>query len=85
MRPLATRPTAAPPGPCLARCPELQAACDQVRAFATMLTGLTGQDLPQWIATARETGLPGIAGFAKGLEPAPPQARPAHRAGQAGR
>jgi hypothetical protein len=52
----------------LARCPELQAACDQVRAFATMLTGLTGQDLPQWIATARETGLPGIAGFAKGLE-----------------
>jgi transposase len=33
-----------------------------------MLTGLTGQDLPQWIATARETGLPGIAGFAKGLE-----------------
>jgi transposase len=33
-----------------------------------MLTGPTGQDLPQRIATARETGLPGITGFAKGPE-----------------
>jgi hypothetical protein len=33
-----------------------------------MITGLTGQDLPQWMATAREAGLPGIASFAKGLE-----------------
>ena len=33
-----------------------------------MLTQLAGQDLPQWIATARESGLPGIASFAKGLE-----------------
>jgi transposase len=47
---------------------ELQAASDQARAFATMITDLTGQDLPQWMATAREAGLPGIASFAKGLE-----------------
>jgi hypothetical protein len=52
----------------LGRCPELQAASDQVRAFASMLTGLTGHDLPQWIAAARNADLPGIASFAKGLE-----------------
>jgi transposase len=52
----------------LDRCPELQAASDQVRAFAAMLTQLTGQDLPQWIAAAREAGLPGISSFARGLE-----------------
>jgi transposase len=33
-----------------------------------MITNLTGQDLPQWIADARDAGLPGIASFAKGLE-----------------
>jgi transposase len=33
-----------------------------------MLTQLTGQDLPQWIAAARDAGLPGIAPFARGLE-----------------
>ena len=33
-----------------------------------MLTELTGQDLPQWIAAARSEGLPGIASFAMGLE-----------------
>ena len=33
-----------------------------------MITELTGQDLPQWIAAARYAGLPGIASFAKGLE-----------------
>jgi len=52
----------------LDRCPELQAASDQVRSFATMITELTGQDLPQWMAAARQAGLPGIASFAKGLE-----------------
>ena len=52
----------------LDRCPELQAASDQVRAFAAMLTQLTGQDLPQWIADAKAVGLPGISRFAKGLE-----------------
>jgi hypothetical protein len=40
----------------------------QVRAFAGMLTELTGQDLPQWIASARDAALPGISSFAKGLE-----------------
>ena len=34
--------------------------------FAAMLTGLTGQDLPQWIAGARTAGLPGISSFARG-------------------
>jgi transposase len=52
----------------LDRCPELQAASSQVRSFATMLTQLTGQDLPQWITDAKEAGLPGISSFAKGLE-----------------
>ena len=52
----------------LDRCPELQAASGQVRAFATMIAELTGQDLPQWIAAAREAGLPAIASFARGLE-----------------
>ena len=52
----------------LDRCPELQAASDQVRAFAAMITGLTGENLLQWIDAARTTGLPGIASFAKGLE-----------------
>jgi transposase len=52
----------------LERCPQLQAASDQVRAFAAMLTQLTGQDLPQWISNARDAGLPGISSFAKGLE-----------------
>jgi transposase len=52
----------------LDRCPELQAASGQVRAFAAMITGLTGENLPQWMAAAREAGLPGIASFAKGLE-----------------
>ena len=33
-----------------------------------MITHLTCQDLPQWMATAREAGLPGISSFAKGLE-----------------
>jgi transposase len=52
----------------LDRCPELQSASDLVRAFAAMITELTGQDLPQWMAAARNAGLPGIASFAKGLE-----------------
>ena len=40
----------------------------QVRAFAAMITELTGQDLPQWMAAARDAGLPGITSFARGLE-----------------
>jgi transposase len=52
----------------LDRCPELRAADAQVRAFAVMLTRLTGQDLPQWISSTKDAGLPGLASFAKGLE-----------------
>jgi transposase len=52
----------------LERCPELQTASDMVRAFAAMITQLTGQDLQQWISDARDAGLPGISSFAKGLE-----------------
>ena len=52
----------------LDRCPELQAASDQVRAFAVMITRLTGQGLAQWTADARDAALPGISSFAKGLE-----------------
>jgi transposase len=33
-----------------------------------MITELTGQDLPHWMAAARDAGLPGIALFARGLE-----------------
>ena len=52
----------------LDHCPELQAASNQVRAFAVMITQLTGHDLPQWISDARDAGLPGLSSFAKGLE-----------------
>jgi hypothetical protein len=52
----------------LDRCPELKAASCQVRAFAVMMTQLTGQDLPQWISDTRDTNLPGLSSFAKGLE-----------------
>jgi hypothetical protein len=34
----------------LDRCPELQAASGQVRAFATMIPELASQDVPQWMA-----------------------------------
>jgi transposase len=33
-----------------------------------MLTELTGQDLPQWIADTSDAGLPGTSSFAKGLK-----------------
>lgn len=52
----------------LERCPELQVASEHVRAFATMLTQLTGQNLPQWISDVHAAELPGISSFAKGLE-----------------
>jgi transposase len=55
-------------GALLERCPELQAASDQVRTFAAMMAQLTGQHLPQWISHARDAGLPGISSFARGLE-----------------
>ncbi|WP_067469972.1 transposase [Actinomadura macra] len=52
----------------LERCPELAAADQHIRAFATMLTQLSGHDLPRWISDAHAAGLPGISSFAKGLE-----------------
>ena len=52
----------------LDRCPELQAASDQVRAFAVMMARLSGQDLPHWISDAKTSGLPGLSSFARGLE-----------------
>ena len=33
-----------------------------------MITGLAGENLAEWITSARGAGLPGIASFAKGLE-----------------
>ena len=52
----------------LGRCPELQAASAQVRAFAVMMARLSGHAIPQWITDAKAAGLPGISSFAKGLE-----------------
>jgi transposase len=48
----------------LERCAELRAAAGHVRAFGELLTRLRGQELPGWIAD----GLPGLSGFAAGLE-----------------
>ncbi|MEP7025116.1 MAG: hypothetical protein ABJB47_15245 [Actinomycetota bacterium] len=33
-----------------------------------MIAQVTGQDLPQWISDTGESGLPGLASFARGLE-----------------
>jgi transposase len=53
----------------LARCPELQAASDHIRSFATMLTNLTGHDhLAQWISDVKAAELPGLSSFAHGLQ-----------------
>lgn len=51
----------------LGRCPELAVAVELVRSFATMLTGLRGEQLGAWIAAAEQAALPGITGFATGL------------------
>ncbi|MEV0168963.1 transposase [Nonomuraea fuscirosea] len=50
-----------------ARCPELNTLTSHVRSFATMLTTLTGQDLPTWIEEVSGDNLPGVSTFAKGL------------------
>jgi transposase len=52
----------------LQQCPELLAAAGHVRAFGEMLTQLRGQDLPSWITAVRADDLPGLSGFAAGLE-----------------
>ena len=51
----------------LERCPELRAASGHVRVFATMVTRLTGENLPQWISDVTGAELPGLSSFAKGL------------------
>jgi len=48
-------------------CPELDQTHELVRDFAQILARRTGADLPDWISSARATGLPGITGFAHRL------------------
>jgi transposase len=50
------------------QCPELRATAEHVRTFGEMLTRLRGHDLPAWITAVRTDNLPGLAGFAAGLE-----------------
>jgi hypothetical protein len=51
----------------LARCPELEAAAEQVRAFAKMMTKRHGHLLEEWITATAAGGEPHLAGFAEGL------------------
>lgn len=51
----------------LARCPELEAAAEQVRAFAKMMTRRRGQRLEEWITATTASVGPHLAGFAEGL------------------
>ncbi|MFD9824874.1 ISL3 family transposase [Streptomyces violascens] len=55
-------------GEILARCPELTAADQLVRAFAQILTTRSGQHAKDWITTVRAEDLPGLHTFAHGLE-----------------
>ncbi|GAA0473927.1 hypothetical protein GCM10010361_42840 [Streptomyces olivaceiscleroticus] len=55
-------------GEILARCPELTAADQLVRAFAQILTTRSGQHVKDWITAARVEDLPGLHTFAHGLE-----------------
>ncbi|MGI5291141.1 ISL3 family transposase [Nonomuraea polychroma] len=50
-----------------AACPELQAAVEHVRAFATMMRHLHGAQLPTWIDSVRNDDLPHLRQFADGL------------------
>ncbi|MGC5311328.1 transposase [Micromonospora zamorensis] len=51
-----------------AACPHLTATAEHVRAFAKMLTNLTGhQHLPEWINNIRTDDLPHLQQFADGL------------------
>lgn len=51
----------------LARCPELEAACEQVRVFAKMMTQRRGHRLEEWITATVAGGEPHLACFAEGL------------------
>lgn len=53
----------------LANCPELATLAEHVRSFAQMVTHLQGDDLPQWIESARATtDLISLSRFAQHLE-----------------
>ncbi|MEU3458297.1 ISL3 family transposase [Micromonospora sp. NPDC006766] len=71
---LLTNPDRLPPGQAndlqdiRAACPHLTAAAEHVRAFAKMLTNLTGrQHLSEWIDSVRADDLPHLRQFADGL------------------
>ncbi|MGW6413360.1 ISL3 family transposase, partial [Streptomyces vinaceus] len=51
----------------LARCPELDAVADCVRAFARMMTERRGTDLDAWLIRAEDTGLKPLCSLARGL------------------
>jgi transposase len=53
----------------LVNCPELDVLAKHVRTFAHMVTALQGDQLPEWIESARAaTGLPSLSRFAQHLE-----------------
>ncbi|MFG2848581.1 ISL3 family transposase [Kitasatospora sp. NPDC048296] len=51
----------------LARCPELEAVTDCVRAFAAMMAERRGGDLADWLADAEATALKPLRSLARGL------------------
>ncbi|MGW2989346.1 transposase [Streptomyces goshikiensis] len=51
----------------LARCPELEATDQHVRAFGTLLASGADDGLDTWIDTVRASGLPALPSFARGL------------------
>ena len=51
-----------------AACPHLDATARHVRAFAAMMTNLTGAQLPTWIHHVRHDDLPHLRQFADGLQ-----------------
>jgi transposase len=52
----------------LGRCPELDTLFSRIREFAVMMGHRRGERLPQWLASARTTDLPGLHSFATGIE-----------------
>ncbi|WP_254648607.1 transposase [Streptomyces sp. GbtcB6] len=51
----------------LTSCPELATAHEHIRALGQMLQSRQAAELPAWIEKVTTSGLPGLAGFAKGL------------------
>ncbi|WP_419995028.1 ISL3 family transposase [Streptomyces boninensis] len=51
----------------LARCPELEAVAECVRAFAEMMTERHGEQLGPWLTSAEATGLKPLRSLARGL------------------